>query len=245
LSDGRAGALKGDSCRRALSPPGGSAASPSQWRQTATPRSAGVSCSQTSIASSKPTKSRSRGRRLLPPAPGACYRMRATPLAGDPRDARRGRRALLRKPGQADARTAACRPGNDALRTSAACCNVGTSHSSESTSTPCPQRTTPRARTTHRTGTAPRRHPRRLRRHSHAAWFRTRARWRSSYVLVFVSIANATPLGAIATESMSPGPHHRNECRTRQPPRSSAANWPRTSSSERAPTRLRAARPTQ
>ena len=93
------------------------------------------------------------------------------------------------------------------------------------------------------TGTAPRRHHRRLQPHNHAACFRTRARWRWSYVLVFVSIANAIPLGAIATESMSPVPCHDNQCRTRHPSPSSAASWHCTSSSDRAPTRLRAVRP--
>ena len=40
--------------------------------------------------------------------------------------------------------------------------------------------------------------------------------WRSSYVRVFVSIANATPVGAIANESMSPRPPPRQ--RMTQPP---------------------------
>ena len=35
--------------------------------------------------------------------------------------------------------------------------------------------------------------------------------WRPSYVLVFVSIATAIPVGAIATESMSPRPCHGSE----------------------------------
>ena len=43
------------------------------------------------------------------------------------------------------------------------------------------------------------------------------ARWRPSYVLVFVSIATAMPVGAIATESMSACPCHGNEWRNGHP----------------------------
>ncbi len=42
-------------------------------------------------------------------------------------------------------------------------------------------------------------------------WSRTRATWRSSYVLVFVSTTKATLVGAIANESMSPRPCHDSE----------------------------------
>ena len=51
----------------------------------------------------------------------------------------------------------------------------------------------------------------------------------------------AIPVGEIATESMSPGPCHGSECRSRQPSACSGASARCTSSSERAPTRLRPA----
>ena len=79
----------------------------------------------------------------------------------------------------------------------------------------------------------------RRRRDSHAACSRTRARWPASYDLVFVSIAIAIPVGAIATESMSPRPCHGSDCRSRHPSAGRGANARCTSSSERAPTRLR------
>jgi len=82
----------------------------------------------------------------------------------------------------------------------------GTSRSTETTRTPSSTRSTPRARTTQSTGSAPRRHQRRRRRHSHAAISRTPARWCASNARVLVSIANAVPVGAIATLSMSPRP---------------------------------------
>ena len=71
--------------------------------------------------------------------------------------------------------------------------STGISRSIETTRTFCSSRWTPRARTRQTTGTAPRRHHRRRRRDSHAACSRTRARCRSSYVRVLVSIANPTP----------------------------------------------------
>ena len=113
------------------------------------------------------------------------------------------------------------------------------SRSIETTSTPASTCSTPRRRARHTTGSAPRLHHRRRRRVSHSACSSTRATCRSSTVLVFVSIANATPVGAIATESMSPRPRHGSEWRSRQPSVSSCASARCTSSSERAPTRLR------
>ena len=89
--------------------------------------------------------------------------------------------------------------------------STGISRSIETTSTACSTRSMPRGRTMHTTGTAPRRHQRRRRRASHAACSRTRARWRSSYVLVLVSTTNATPVGAIANESISPRPRQAND----------------------------------
>ena len=89
-----------------------------------------------------------------------------------------------------------------AVATRRTCAN----RSTETTRTPCSTRSTPRARTVHTTPRAPLRAHLRRRRDSHTACSRTRARWRESYVLVFVSIATAMPVGAIATESMSPRP---------------------------------------
>jgi hypothetical protein len=123
--------------------------------------------------------------------------------------------------------------------------STGISRSIETTSTPRSTRSTPRGRTRQTTGTAPRRHHRRRRRDSHAAWSRTRTRCQSSYVLVFVSIANPGPVSPIASESMSPRPRHGIECRSRQPSSSRTASARRTSSSERAPTRLRPASASQ
>ena len=123
--------------------------------------------------------------------------------------------------------------------------STGISRSIETTSTPRSTRSTPRGRTRQTTGTAPRRHHRRRRRASHAACSRTRTRCQSSYVLVFVSIANPGPVGAIASESMCPRPRHGIECRSRQPSSSRTASARRTSSSERAPTRLRPASASQ
>ena len=76
---------------------------------------------------------------------------------------------------------------------------------------------------------------------SHPACSRTRVRWRSSYLRVFVSIATAMPVGAIATESMSPRPCHGSEWRSRQPSAWSGANAFWTASSDWTPTRLRRA----
>ena len=91
-----------------------------------------------------------------------------------------------------------------------------------------------RARTRHSTASAPWRDQRRRRRDSQATCSRTRARWRLSYDPVFVSIATAIPLGEIATESMSPRPCHRSECRSRQPSARSGASAVWTASSEQA-----------
>ena len=102
-----------------------------------------------------------------------------------------------------------------------------------------------RTRTRHMMPRAPLRAHLRRRRDSHAACSRTRARWRSSYVLVVVSIATAIPFGEIATESMSPRPCHGNECRSRHPSVSSGVSARCTSCSERAPTRLRPASASQ
>ncbi len=101
--------------------------------------------------------------------------------------------------------------------TVAASRNAGVSRSIDTTSTPCSTRWTPCARTRHTTGTAPRRHHRRRRRDGHAACSRTRPRWRSSYARVLVSTTKVTPVGAIASESMSPRPRHGRECRSRHP----------------------------
>ena len=62
------------------------------------------------------------------------------------------------------------------------------------------------APTTHRTASAPARHQRRRWRQSHAAISRVLARCSERKVRVFVSIANARPVGAIAMLSMSPRP---------------------------------------
>ncbi len=113
--------------------------------------------------------------------------------------------------------------------------------SMDTTMTSRSTRSTPRTRTRHMTARAPFRAHLRRRRDSHPACSRTRARWRSSYVRVFVSIATAMPVGAIATESMSPRPCHRSEWRSRQPSAWSGANARWTASSDRAPTRLRRA----
>jgi hypothetical protein len=101
------------------------------------------------------------------------------------------------------------------------------------------------ARTMHTTPSAPLRAHLRRRRDSQATSSRTRARWRRSYDLVFVSIATAIPVGEIATESMSPQPGHGSECRSRQPSGCSGAGARWTASSERAPTRLRRASDSQ
>jgi hypothetical protein len=66
--------------------------------------------------------------------------------------------------------------------------STGTSRSIETTSTPCSNRSTPAARTTDRTASAPRPHHLRRRRPSHLACSTTRLSWRSLYVRLFVSI---------------------------------------------------------
>ena len=111
--------------------------------------------------------------------------------------------------------------------------------SMDTTRTSRSTRSTPRARTTHKTPRAPSCAHLRRRRDSQATCSRTRARWRPSYDLVFVSIATANPVGEIATESMSPCPRHCTECRSRQPSACSGASARWTASSERAPTVLR------
>ena len=65
-----------------------------------------------------------------------------------------------------------------------------------------------------------------------------------SYLLVFTSIANATPSGPIAAESMSLLPDQRSECRTFQPSATSFPSAPHLVLRP-APTRLRAARSSQ
>jgi transposase, IS30 family len=54
---------------------------------------------------------------------------------------------------------------------------------------------------------------------------------RVAYVRVFVSITKARPVGAMATESMSPRPRHGSECRSRQPSARRGASTRCTSSS--------------
>ena len=115
----------------------------------------------------------------------------------------------------------------------------------ETTRTSCSTSSTPRARTRQMMPRAPPRAHLRRRRDSHVACSRTRARWPRSYDLVFVSIATAIPVGESATESTSPRPCHRSECRSRQPSALSGLSARRTSSSERAPTRLRPASASQ
>ena len=107
----------------------------------------------------------------------------------------------------------------------------------ETTRTSCSTRSTPRARTTHITPRAPLRAHLRRPRDSHAACSRTRARCRPSYALVFVS----TAIPSARSRPSRRLPCHGNECRSRHPSAWRGASARCTSSSERAPTRLRPA----